>query len=135
MYNITTLIIFPFDGVTNEAKEFSRSERGIQSRPLKSLLKRFGTPRKRFTCVSRCPASLTRLLRSRGTRRMRVASVRILKSLRTGLPAVSRYQRSLWRVRCSEAKDLDTSLAINIKVLIKWKISAAISNRLFNYIF
>jgi len=45
---------------------------------------------------------------SRGTRRMRVVSVRILKSPRTGLPAVSHYQRSPWRVRHGEAKDLDT---------------------------
>lgn len=43
------------------------------------LRRHFGTPKKGFTCVSRCLASLTRLLRSRGTRRMRVALVRILK--------------------------------------------------------
>lgn len=36
--------------------------------------KHFGNAKEGFTCVSRCPALLTRLLRSRGTRRMRVGT-------------------------------------------------------------
>jgi hypothetical protein len=43
------------------------SERATYDRGhLRSPPKRFGTPRKGFTCVSRCPASLTRLLRKSG---------------------------------------------------------------------